>query len=158
MRFSCGEGQTERPRAFDRGNGWAHSAGSSTVDHDKWLQVGCRSSDLSSRGSNYSHPPRLKITPNTRRVAPKWPRGRGLQIASNKNLNIHDTAQDKKQPPHTTHPGCTPTTTARRAPLRGRGGTNSGRGTLPQSPPALSIRPRLPILDLWQRGLRAAKQ
>ncbi len=37
---NCGEGQTESPRACDRGNGWAHSAGKSTVDHDKWLLVG----------------------------------------------------------------------------------------------------------------------
>jgi hypothetical protein len=94
--FFCGEGQTKRPRAFNRGNGWAHSAGSSTVDHDKWLQVGYRNSDLSSRGSNYSHPPRLKIAPNTRRVAPKWPLGRGLQIASNKKFkrSCHHAGQE----------------------------------------------------------------
>ncbi len=95
-KYSCGEGQTKRPRAFDRGNGWAHSAGSSTVDHDKWLQVGYRNSNLSTRGSNYSHPPWLKITPNTRRIAPKWPRGRELQIASDKKFkhSCHCTGQE----------------------------------------------------------------
>ncbi len=38
----CGEGQTKRPRAHGKGNGGAHSAGKSTVDHDKWLQIGFR--------------------------------------------------------------------------------------------------------------------
>ncbi len=38
--FFWGEGQTERPRACNRGIGRAHSAGKITVDHDEWLQVG----------------------------------------------------------------------------------------------------------------------
>ena len=42
MRLDCGEGQTEMPRAHGEGNGEGHSAGKSTVDHDKRLQVGFR--------------------------------------------------------------------------------------------------------------------
>jgi hypothetical protein len=58
-----GEGQTERPRACDRGNGWAHSAGKSTVDHDKWLQVGI-SVAIKATGGAFTHPPLgKKITP-----------------------------------------------------------------------------------------------
>ncbi len=38
-----------------------------------------RSSYLSNRGSDEAPPLRLKNTPNTHRIAPKWPRGRGLR-------------------------------------------------------------------------------
>ncbi len=89
QRIYCGEGQTKRPRACDRGNGWAHSAGRSMVDHDKWLQVGI-SVAIKATGGAFTHtPPWHKNYTDTRRVAPKWPHGRGRRSDNKQNFHIH---------------------------------------------------------------------
>ncbi len=83
------------------GMGGPISAGKSTVDHDKWLQVGFRSRFKQRGEHSHTHPTAKNYT-DTLRVVPKWPRGCGRRSDDERIFFkiIHATAQDTQQPPH----------------------------------------------------------
>jgi hypothetical protein len=74
-----------KPRACDRGNGWSHSTGTSTVDHGEWLQVGFRCS-LSNEGSIHKHPLQKLNYTDTRQEHQRSPGAMDTKVTMNQKF------------------------------------------------------------------------